>query len=112
MATAHVVVLQILLTGVISSHNITNLGATDPFVICYGGDAGHATPDAPAQHREHHQPCALCALGVMGAAILPETAVAAGPDAARNLAYHLASHDVVVARQLTPRLSQGPPANA
>jgi hypothetical protein len=112
MATAHVVVLQILLTGVISSHNITNLGATEPFVICYGGDAGHAAPDAPAQHRQHHLPCALCAMGMAAVAILPETAFAYAPAAARNLSYLLTSHDVVVARQLTPRLSQGPPANA
>jgi hypothetical protein len=113
MVTAHVVVLQLLLAGFIVSHNVTALDTANPFVICAAIGASHDDAGgAPAQQqRQHHQPCTLCPTGLVAAAVLPEAGLHAAPAQVRTVSFLPATYDVAVARQPTPRLSQGPPSH-
>lgn len=110
MCAAYAVILHAFFGALVLAQNAG--GASNPFVICFGGgDAGNTT-DNSGKPLIKHQPCLLCS-AAHAPGTLPDPAAIARivlTNGARLS--HSAIDPPILAEDHSPRLSQGPPLKA
>lgn len=110
MCAAYAVILHAFFGALVLAQNAG--GASNPFVICFGGgDAGNTT-DNSGKPLIKHQPCLLCS-AAHAPGTLPDPAAIARivlTNGARLS--HTAIDPPILAEDHSPRLSQGPPLKA